>query len=442
MQERREETANFIVFSRSAGERGMASASKSEAAPSVAEEERVAQALIARGLVTAEEVENCGGEPSGAQGLLQRLVKSGGLTARQAKRVGKELEQLVDQQIPGYQLMDKLGQGRMGTVYKARQISMNRLVAVKVLHSRLASNREFLDRFRREAHLAARCSSNNVVQAIDVGSAGNTHYFVMEFVEGRTVRQEIDNGKVYKEREALEIILQVTQALDHAHRRGLVHRDVKPGNIILTTEGVVKLADLGLARDTSDRATVRAEKGVLVGTPYYIAPEQIEGRDDIDIRVDLYALGATLYHMVTGQPPFPGKDVDAILDAHLEAELTPPDHINRALSAGLGEVAEFLLAKDPDDRYRSPAELIIDLDCLLKGEAPRLARQRMRASMLDDLADGEEDEEQEERTTRRRRRRKKSSKSTDALQLMLMAFGAALLFLSLVINAALMLTRK
>src|SRR5207245_10581603 len=112
----------------------------------------------------------------------------------------------------------------------------------------------------------------------------------------------------------------------------------KPGNIILTAEGVAQLADLGLAHDTTDRAALKAEQGILVGTPYYIAPEQIEGRLDIDIRADLYSLGATLYHMVTGQPPFPGKDLDRVLDAHMERVLTPPDHLNTALSSGLGAV--------------------------------------------------------------------------------------------------------
>jgi serine/threonine protein kinase len=418
----------------------VASARKAETAPPVAEEERLAQALIGRGLVTAEEVQQCHGENQSAHALLNRLVKAGFLTANQARRAAQELTQLLAQQIPGYELLEKLGQGGMGTVYKARQLSMNRLVAVKVLHERLAANREFLERFRREAHTAARFSSNHVVQAIDVGSAGNMHYIVMEFIEGHTVRREIDDGKIYGEREALEIIVQVAGALDQAHRRGLVHRDIKPANILLTTEGVVKLADLGLARDTSDRAAIRAEKGVLVGTPYYIAPEQIEGRDDIDIRADLYALGATLYHMVTGRPPFPGKDVDKILDANLEAELTPPDHLNTGLSAGLGEVVEFLMAKEPGERYRTPADLLIDLECLVKGEPPRLARQRLPASVLEGLVEGEVDEE-EKKPAARVRRPKRKKKSDSIVPLLIGAFGVALLFLSLIVNAALILTR-
>src|SRR5207244_268938 len=165
----------------------------------------------------------------------------------------------------------------MGTVFKAQQLSMNRLVAIKVLHSKLAANAGFLERFQREAHLAARFSSNNVVQAIDVGSAGNIHYFVMEYVEGVTIKDELLQGKIYEEKEAVEIILQIAQALQPAHRRQLIHRDVKPANIILTREGIAKLADLGMARNTADLALAKAEKGLVLGTPFYIAPEQARG---------------------------------------------------------------------------------------------------------------------------------------------------------------------
>jgi serine/threonine-protein kinase len=358
-----------------------------------ADEERLAHALISRGLLTREEVHSCRhGTETGPEALLARLVAAGFLTANQAKRAGKELETLLGQQIPGYQLLEKLGQGAMGTVYKTRQMSMNRLVAVKVLHSRLAANPEFLQRLTREAHLAARLSHNNIIQAIDVGSAGPLHYFVMELVEGKTIREILEAGKVYEEREAVEIILQIAQALQHAHRRGLIHRDVKPANIVLTTEGIAKLADLGMARETDDAALARREKGIAMGTPYYMAPEQIRGRQSIDGRADLYALGATLYHMVTGQPPFHYSEIDRVLMAHLEEELTPPDHINQALSSGLGEVVEFMMAKERRRRYQKAEDVIIDLECLLSGEAPKLARKQMQASTLAALSEGEAEE--------------------------------------------------
>jgi serine/threonine-protein kinase len=299
---------------------------------------------------------------------------------------------LLHQQIPGYELVEKLGQGSMGTVYKARQLSMDRLVAIKMLHPRLAAKQDLLSRLDREAHLAAKLSHNNIVQAIDVGVAGRLHYFVMEYIQGTTIKHELEAGKVYTEREALEIVLQVAQALQHAHRRGLIHRDVKPANIILTPERVAKLADLGMARETADEERARAEKGMTIGTPFYISPEQIYPLDEIDGRADIYSLGATLYHMVTGQPPFPGTKVDEVLRAHLEQELTPPDHLNTALSSGLGEMVEFMMARDRRLRYPTAEDLIMDLKSLLNGQPPTLARERIAAGTLDELAEGEEDE--------------------------------------------------
>jgi eukaryotic-like serine/threonine-protein kinase len=354
------------------------------------EEERLAQSLVAHGLVAADDMKVCrSGDESGGEALLKRLVAGGHITRSQARRALQEAASVSGQMVPGYQVMEKLGQGAMGVVFRARQLSLDRLVAVKVLHPRLAANSAFLERFRREALLAARLSHNNVVQAIDVGSAGSVHYFVMELVEGKTIRQELDSGKAYTEHEAVELVLQVAQALAHAHRRGLIHRDVKPANIVLTADGVAKLADLGLARATADEA----ERNMIVGTPWYIAPEQIEARPDIDGRADIYSLGATLYHMVTGGPPFNG-DVETVLDAHLHEELIPPDHRNEKLSSGLGEVVEVMMAKGRKKRYQSADDLIIDLECLLAGEAPRLARQKIEKATLGALAEGEEEIEE------------------------------------------------
>jgi serine/threonine-protein kinase len=360
------------------------------------EQQRLAHALVSRGLLTPEEVQECKApDGPGARAFLVRLVEGGLLTRGQARRALQKLSALVGEEVPGYEMVEKLGQGAMGTVYKARQLSMNRLVAIKTLHERVAAKPEFLARFTREAHIAAKLSHNNIVQAIDVGQAGRLHYLVMEYVPGTTIKEELEEGKVYGEKEAIEIALQVAQALQHAHRRGLIHRDIKPANVILTLDGIAKLADLGLARETEDEDLARAEKGLTIGTPYYIAPEQIQGREDIDVRADIYALGATLYHMVTGRPPFPEKGVEAVLKAHLQQELTPPDHIRPELSSGLGEVVEYMMAKDRRQRYRNPDDLIIDLECLLNDEPPRLVRQRIEAATLQELAEGEADEEDE-----------------------------------------------
>jgi serine/threonine-protein kinase len=188
------------------------------------------------------------------------------------------------------------------------------------------------------------------------------------------------------------VIVQIAQAVQHASRRGLIHRDIKPANIVVTTDGIAKLADLGLARATADEALARREQGVAIGTPFYIAPEAIEGRVDLDARADIYSLGATLYHMVTGQPPFNYPNVEAVFKAHQEEPLTPPDHLKPELSAGLGEVVEFMMAKDRDDRYRTPDDLILDLECLLAGDPPKIARQKIAVGTLAGLAEGEADE--------------------------------------------------
>jgi serine/threonine protein kinase len=372
---------------------------KTETAPAFnTDEAKLAHALVSRGLLTKEEARQCTPPPgaeTGTDALLQRLVKAGFLTPSQARRATQEMSLLMDQSIPGFQLVEKLGQGSMGTVFKARQLSMNRLVAIKILKQNLAANPDFIKRFTREAHIAAKLSHNNIVQAIDVGSAGALQYFVMEYIEGTTIRQELEAGKKYTEKEAVEIVLQIAQALQHASRRQLIHRDVKPANIVLTGERIAKLADLGMARDTGDLALARAEKGMTIGTPFYIAPEQIHGREDIDVRADIYSLGATLYHMVTGQAPFPDEKVDDVLDAHLHRELTPPDHLNLALSSGLGEVVEFMMAKDRRQRYPTPDDLILDLECLLNGEPPKLARQRIEATTLKELAEGETEDDAE-----------------------------------------------
>jgi serine/threonine-protein kinase len=394
---------------------GVPATSRPQAAATNLDEDRLMHALISRGLVTREEIQNVRSSTAlTPEGLLARLLEAGHLAPSQAKRVQQEITVQASQQIPGYQLLEKLGQGSMGIVYKARQVSMDRLVAIKVLNPRLAANPKYLERFTQEAHIAAKLNHNNVVQAIDVGSLGNLHYFIMEYIEGTTIRKQLEAGQVYAEQEALEIVRQIAQALDHAHRRQLVHRDIKPANIILTGEGVAKLADLGLAREMADHVQAKSEKGLVLGTPYYISPEQIQGDVDIDVRADIYALGATLYHMVTGQPPFPGTNVDKVLRAHLKQELTPPDHLNTKLSAGIGEVVEIMMAKDRRQRYQTPGSLLLDLESLLAGQPPKVARQTVGQARLEDLAEGEPDDEEDEEA-------KKTAKDADTLYIVILA---------------------
>ena len=357
-------------------------------------EAELVKSVLSRGLATAAEIDQCRAtaKKENQRGILQIMVDQQVLTLTQAKRIRQELMTPTSStnEIPGYQLLEKLGQGSMGVVYKAKQVSMDRIVAVKILQPRLALDKEFINRFQREARLAAKLSNNHVVQAIDCGEVGGQHFFVMEYVEGRSIKEDLEQRKVFEEREALEIVLQVAQALDHAYKQHLIHRDVKPENVIITRDGTVKLADLGLARPTTDEQWAAAEEGLAIGTPYYISPEQIRGLKDIDIRTDIYSLGATLYHMVTGQVPFPADTPSEVMGMHLKQKLVPPDHLNIRLSGGVGEVVETMMAKDRAGRYAGPADLIIDLKALLDNKPPMLAREKVEGTLLANLAEGDE----------------------------------------------------
>ncbi len=312
------------------------------------------------------------------------LVAKGYVTAHQCKRLMSRVagEKSTKQQIPGYQILGKLGKGAMATVYKARQISLDRIVAVKVLPKRYSENPEFVDRFYREGKAAAKLNHANIVQAIDVGEAGGYHYFVMEYVDGDTVHDRLAKHKRYSEEEALDLIIGIADALHHAHEKGLIHRDVKPKNIMITKDGVAKLADMGLAREVADTRLAQSEAGRAYGTPYYISPEQIRGELEIDFRADIYSLGATFYHMVTGRVPYEAANPTAVMMKHLREPLTPPDHINPELSMGTAEVIEVMMAKNPGERYQSTYELLEDLRSIRDGKPAVHSRRIFDMSQL------------------------------------------------------------
>ncbi len=326
------------------------------------------------------------------------MVELGYITESQSDRLKVSIKEhkAAAHRIPGYKILGKLGMGAMAIVYKARQLSLNRDVAIKVLPKRFSENPEYVERFYKEGQAAAKLNHTNIVQAYDVGEAGGYHYFVMEYVEGKTIYDDLSAGKVYSEKEALEIIIQVAHALEHAHARGLIHRDVKPKNIMLTDNGKVKLADMGLARETADIEAAESEAGKAYGTPYYISPEQIRGEIDIDGRADIYGLGATFYHMVTGRVPYMADDPAEVMRKHLRDPLIPPDHINTNLTAGISEVIEIMMAKKRKNRYKNIEELLIDLDALRNGEPPVRARARFDVSMYKQLGVGEDVELEED----------------------------------------------
>lgn len=363
---------------------------------STLDDSQIERLVVERKLCTTNEVGLVRSEQKdlakkGARNPLQELlIQHGFVTHSQLARLNMALDEdsmyRPAQQIPGFQIQSKVGQGAMAVVFQAKQLSLDRIVAIKVLPKRLSENPEFVERFYKEGKAAARLNHPNIVQAYDVGESSGYHYFVMEFIDGDTIYEHVTGGKPLEEQEALRIILQSAKALQHAHAQGLIHRDVKPKNIMLTEGGVVKLADMGLAREVGDYATAAAEAGRAYGTPYYISPEQIRGDLNIDFRADVYALGATFYHMVTGRVPFDGSTPSSVMHKHLKEPLVPPDHINSRLSAGIGEIIEVMMAKDANDRYPSTEELITDLEAVAKGEPPLQAREKYDHALLESLA--------------------------------------------------------
>jgi serine/threonine-protein kinase len=251
--------------------------------------------VVDQGLCTREELDSClslqqqKDKENNGRSLAEILVEAGYVTRSQIERMRPAVEdsQNITQHIPGYVILSKLGAGAMATVFKAKQISLDRIGAIKVLPKRMSSNKEFVERFYKEGKAAAKLNHPNIVGAFDVAEANGYHYFVMEYVEGETVYDRLDRGERYEEKEAINLILQVAKALAHAHAAGLIHRDVKPKNIMITKAGVAKLADMGLAREASDQQAAIAEAGKAYGTPYYISPEQIRGELDIDARADI-----------------------------------------------------------------------------------------------------------------------------------------------------------
>jgi eukaryotic-like serine/threonine-protein kinase len=357
--------------------------------------------IIERGLATLDDVEQClrkqrevslessaagDSEPPNQRSLAEVMVDEGIVTQKQIDRIRPEVEeQSGKRQIPGYQILERLGSGAMATVYKAKQLSLDRMVAVKVLPRKHTSNADFISRFYAEGKAAAKLNHPNIVAALEIFKAGDTHCFIMEYVDGRSVFEDIQDKGPYSEADALKIVIDVAKALEHAHNAGLIHRDVKPKNIMLTNDNVAKLADMGLARAVSDREAAEAEAGKAFGTPYYISPEQIKGDVNVDKRADIYSLGCTLYHMVTGRVPFDGPNPSAVMRKHLNTDLTPVDHINHDLTRGLAEIIEVCMAKNRKQRYASAGDLLQDLEAVARGEAPPLARKMFDLSQLSAL---------------------------------------------------------
>jgi serine/threonine-protein kinase len=272
--------------------------------------------------------------------------------------VDQELRSLGD-----FRLLRRLGEGGMSAVYLAYHESEARQVAIKVLPDHLASSQQSLDRFYREARSGALLNHPNIVRGITVGQdrATGKHYLVLEFVDGPSAHVLLNRFGRLMVGDAVHIILDIARALEHAHSRNVVHRDIKPDNILLTQSGVAKLSDLGLAKRTDEASHLTAARQGF-GTPYYMPYEQAMNAKYADGRSDIYALGATLYHLVTGEVPFPGDNHLEVVDKKNLGFFPPASSINPQVPKELDDILDKMLARDPRDRYQTASELIVDLE--------------------------------------------------------------------------------
>ncbi|MBL8848751.1 MAG: protein kinase [Planctomycetaceae bacterium] len=268
-----------------------------------------------------------------------------------------------------FRLEKKLGQGGMGVVYLAHQISLDRKCALKVLSKELGSKPNFVERFKREARAGAKIDHPHVVRCFAVGEARGLHYVAMELIDGQSMQNWLnDLGKISIP-DALHVTLLCAEALKHAHELNMIHRDIKPDNILITKKGVVKVSDLGLAKALDDDMSM-TQSGTGLGTPHYMPPEQARNAKHVDHRSDIYALGGTLYHFVTGQTPFKGETIVDLITSKEKGSFTHAKKLNSEVPERMDLMIDKMMARDPQHRYQSMDELIRDLDSLkLSGES-------------------------------------------------------------------------
>jgi eukaryotic-like serine/threonine-protein kinase len=259
-----------------------------------------------------------------------------------------------------YEIVQHLARGGMAEVFLARDLLLDRPVAIKVLFPEFAADRSFVERFRREARAAANLNHPNIVSTYDWGEEEGTYFIVMEYVEGRTLRQVIREDGPIAPRRAAEIGADIAAALGFAHKNGVIHRDTKPGNVLIGTNGQVKVTDFGIARAAANAQDALTQTGAVMGTATYFSPEQAQGRP-IDFRSDLYALGIVLYEMVVGRPPFYNENPVAVAYQHVRERPIPPRQHNPKIPVPFEAIVLKSLAKNPVNRYASADELRADL---------------------------------------------------------------------------------
>jgi len=285
----------------------------------------------------------------------------------------------VGRKIGGCRVARRIGGGGMGVVFEARHLALNKRVALKLLLPALAADRTFIKRFVSEARLAAQVEHPNVVQVMNVGQDGDVYFMVMQFIEGQSLRELTGRGAV-EPRVAAQYVMQAARGLSAAHKCGIVHRDVKPENILIDREGVARVVDMGLSKSlTGEEAGMLTAPGTAMGTPNYISPEQATEARTVDARADVYSLGATFYHLLSGAPPFDGPSAISIMTKHITEPPTPLRECCPDVPAPLGRIVERMLAKSPDDRFQTMDQVIAALKGFLE-ETPTGAVETMPAA--------------------------------------------------------------
>ncbi len=263
-------------------------------------------------------------------------------------------------QLGRYEIVGEIGQGAMGIVYSAKDPLIGRTVAIKTISLGLMSEdkEEYEGRFYQEAKAAGCLSHPNIVTIYDVGKSGDVAYIAMEFLEGRELRDILNDGQILSEDQILDIVIQVALGLDYAHEHGIIHRDVKPSNIMVIRDDHVKITDFGIARMAS--STVKTQTGMVLGSPKYMSPEQVMGQK-LDLRSDIFSLGVMLYELLTGNTPFNGENISAIMYQTVNTVPPPPSALNPAVPQMLDLIVAKAMAKKLDERYQNAKELANDL---------------------------------------------------------------------------------
>jgi serine/threonine protein kinase/tetratricopeptide (TPR) repeat protein len=288
---------------------------------------------------------------------------------------------LIGTRIGNCMLQRQIGKGGMGAVYLAHHVGLNKPVAIKIMSAALIGSPSNIQRFMREAQMAASLEHPNVVQVFDVGESAGLYYLAMQYVVGNSLDKVLEERGRMPLAEVVPIIKGVARALDAAHEKGVVHRDIKPANILLTKDGAVKVVDFGLAR-AADANEGLSISGQIVGTPFYMSPEQAQGMA-LDVRSDLYALGATFYHLITGQRAFEGDTALAILLKHINEPARPPHELVPDLHPDVSRIILTMLAKDPDDRYPTGQAVVRALDAMMSGKPVPSVKPEHAATLLD-----------------------------------------------------------